>query len=738
VLRLDFATGGHNLNYLQVTKQKNLTGGFLRVSGKQIVNAQGENVQLKGFGLGNWMLQEPYMMDVTGIATTQTELKAKIAELVGPANMQTFYTAWLTNYMREADVVALANAGFNSIRLPMHFALFTLPVEQEPVAGQNTWVETGFNLVNDLVSWCASNQIYLILDLHGCPGGQGHNREISDYNPPLPSVWESAANRAKFVALWREIARRYATNIWIGGYDLINEPNWTFENNADIHGGSDQTNAPLRQLMMEATAAIREVDTNHLVIIEGNGYGNNYRGVLPPWDNNLVISFHKYWDQPTAASFQSKITLRDQWNMPIWLGETGENSNEWFRDVARWCAELNIGWSWWPWKKIGATAGPVMIQKPAGYQALLNYWRNGGPKPATNVAMNALLEFATATRLENCSFRPDVLDALIRPYPLGVTLPFRSNTIPGLVFATDYDLGRQGEAYFDITTTNTYNSGSAYRNDSVDIQATGDTAPTSGYNVGWIDPGDWMKYTVPTIPAGAFSIAARVASLSGGGKFHIEVGGSNVTGLISVPATGGWQSWTTLAPVPFTNTIPTSSFRVVVDTGGFNLHWLQFASLLPVPPAGLQASANPVQVQLNWNAVSGATGYTLKRAANNGGAYLTIATGISGTNFTDINIASGAMFFYVVTAINSYGESVSSNEVSITVPYPRLTANVSAANLMLSWSNSASALLLRSTTNLAPPIVWVPVTNTPVFHNGRWLVSWPTADAARFFLLSAE
>jgi hypothetical protein len=307
-----------------------------------------------------------------------------------------------------------------------------------------------------------------------------------------------------------------------------------------------------------------------------------------------------------------------------------------------------------------------------------------------------------------------------------------------LVFTTDYDLGRQGEAYFDITTTNTYNSGSAYRNDSVDIQATDDTLPKNGYNVGWIDAGDWMKYTVPIIPMGAFSIAARVASLSGGGKFYIEVGGSNVTDLISVPATGGWQSWATLAPVPFTNTIPASSFRVVVDTGGFNLNWLQFTSLLPVPPAGLKASATPAQVQLNWNTVSGAIGYTIKRAASSGGTYLTIATGISGTNFTDVNITSGATFFYVVTAINSYGESTSSNEAVVVVPFPRLAVSVSAANLMLTWSNSASAMLLRSTTNLAPPVVWLPVTNTPIFQNGRWQVSWPTAAAVRFFQLSAE
>lgn len=609
VLRLDFATGGHNLNYLQVTKQKNLTGGYLRVSGKQIVNAQGENVQLQGFGLGNWMLQEPYMMDVNGIASTQTELKAKIAELVGPTNMQTFYTAWLTNYMREADVVALADAGFNSIRVPMHFALFTLPVEQEPVAEQNTWVETGFNLVNDLARWGASNQMYLILDLHGCPGGQGYDRAISDYNPPLPSLWDSAPNRAKFVALWREIARRYATNTWIGGYDLINEPNWTFENNADTHGGSDQTNAPLRQLMMEATAAIREVDTNHLVIIEGNGWGNNYRGVLPPWDNNLVISFHKYWDQPTAASFQSKINLRDQWNMPIWLGETGENSNEWFRDVTRWCAELNIGWCWWPWKKIGATAGPVLIQKPAGYQAILNYWRNGGTKPATNVAMNSLLEFATATRFENCSFRLDVLDALIRPYPLGATLPFQSHTVPGLFYAADYDLGRQGEAYLDITTTNTYNSGSAYRNDSVDLEATSDTLPKNGYNVGWLDEGDWMKYSATPVTPGPYAVYARVSAGGTGGSFYLEVGGSNVTGVINVASTGGWQNWTTIPLGVITNTQPFDAFRVVVVTHGFNLNWIAFENL----------PGSSTTLPVGWTAQDiGSTGLPGSSAASNG------------------------------------------------------------------------------------------------------------------------
>lgn len=738
LLRLNFAVGGQNLNYVQVTKQRDLPGGFVRASGQQIVDGQGNNLLLRGMGLGNWMLQEPYMMDASSVVNNQQQLKARIAELVGPANMQTFYAAWLTNYTREADVAALAAAGFNSIRLPMHYNLFTLPIEQEPVPGQNTWLTNGFKLVDDLLTWCEAHQIYLVLDMHACPGGQGRDQPISDYNPPTPSLWENSTNRTKLIALWKEIATRYAGKTWIAGYDLINEPNWTFENRSNLNGCDDQTNAPLRQLLVDLTAAIRQVDSNHMIILEGNCWAGNYNGILPPWDDNLVISFHKYWDQPTAVSLQPWMDRRNQWNMPVWLGESGENSNEWFRDVVRYCEQANIGWAWWPWKKIGTITGPVMVQKPAGYQAILNYWNNTGPRPTTNAAMDSLLALAVATRYENCVVRPDVIDALIRPNTAGATLPFTNHVVPGTVFAANYDLGRTGEAYLDQTTNSPYNTGSTYRNDWVDIEACSDVAPTLGFNAGWLDAGDWMKYSVPNIPVGPFSIAARVAAASAGGNFHVEVGGSNVTGPINVPASGGWQTWTTLAPRAFTNNAPASSFRIVVDAGGFNLHWLQFTSLLPAAPAGLKTSATTAQVQLDWNSVSGATSYKIKRATNSGGDYITIATGVSGTNYTDATITNGASFFYVVTAVNSYGESASSNEASVTVPFPQLAARVSAAQVMLSWSNPASAMLLRSTTSLVPPVAWLPVTNAPVFQSGLWQVFWSPNDAVRFFQLSVE
>lgn len=735
-LRLDFRVGGQNLNYVQVSKQKDLAGDFLRVSGKQIVDGQGENVVLRGVGLGNWMLQEPYMMDVAGIVDNQQQLKAKIAGLAGTSNMMVFYESWLTNYMRAADVAEFAARGFNSIRLPLHYNLLTLPIEQEPVAGQNTWLTNGFKLVDQLLGWCESNQLYLILDMHACPGGQGHDRPISDYNPPAPSLWENATNRGKLIALWREIASRYANRQWIGGYDLINEPNWTFEGRPNINGCEDQTNAPLRQLLMDITSAIRQVDTNHIIYLAGNCWGGNYNGILPPWDANLVISFHKYWDAPTAESLLGRIALRDQWNLPLWLGETGENSNEWFRDVVRYAEQANIGWAWWPWKKIGTIAGPVMVQKPAGYQAILDYWRNAGPKPTTNAATAGLLALAQASRFENCVPHPDVFDALLRPETQGITLPFKSNTVPGVIFGADYDMGRPGEAFFDTTTSNPHNSGNACRNDSVDIQTCGDIAPNNGYSLGWLDAGEWMKYTVTALAPGPYAFTARVAAESAGGAFYLEVGGSNVTGNISVPATGGWQTWSTLPARVFTNASPMTAFKLVVVSGNFNLNWVRFNAVLPATPTGVNAAATNTHSSLNWSPASGATGYRIQRATASGGPYITIASGITTTTYADTAVTNGVTYFYIVSALNAYGESPNSSPVSVSVPFPRLAVTTSSSNVVLSWPNSASPLTLRSATNLAAP-VWLPVTNVPVNQSGTWSVLLSAAGMLRFFKLAA-
>ena len=122
--------------------------GFLKADGKKIVNGNNQEVILRGMGLGGWMVQEGYMMKTAGFLGTQHELKNAITTLIGQNGMEAFYDAWLKNYVTEADVDSMAGWGFNSIRLPMHYNLYTLPIEQEPVTGEQTWLQKGFELTD--------------------------------------------------------------------------------------------------------------------------------------------------------------------------------------------------------------------------------------------------------------------------------------------------------------------------------------------------------------------------------------------------------------------------------------------------------------------------------------------------------------------------------------------------------------------------------------------------------------
>src|SRR5215213_1839302 len=181
----------------------------LCVSGKFIVDKTGKEIILRGIGLGGWMLQEPYMMQLSGIATTQHDIKNKISDLIGPEQTKIFYTSWLNNHCTKADIDSLAAWGFNSVRLPMHYNLFTLASEQE--TGKNsTWLEKGFELTDSLLKWCTSAKIYLILDLHAAPGGQGNDIAIADRDITKLSLWQNEANRKKTIALWKQLATRYA------------------------------------------------------------------------------------------------------------------------------------------------------------------------------------------------------------------------------------------------------------------------------------------------------------------------------------------------------------------------------------------------------------------------------------------------------------------------------------------------------------------------------------------------
>lgn len=548
--------------------------GFVTASGKQILDINGNNLIIRSIGTGNWMIQEGYMMQSADVAGTQWQFRKKLTETIGVEKTDLFYTSWLDNHFRKIDVDSMSRWGFNCIRPALHYKVFTLPIENEPIQGENTWLEDGFRRLDSLVAWSAANRMYLVLDLHGAPGGQGKDSNISDYDSSKPSLWESELNKAKTVALWRKIAERYATCPWIAGYDLLNETNWTFP---------EGNNSQLRSLYGRITTAIREVDPNHLIFIEGNWFANDYSGLTPKWDNNMAYSFHKYWAYNDASSVSWIVNFRNTNNCPVWLGEAGENSNRWFTDCIELMEKNNIGWSWWPVKKAGNN-NVLKVATNDDYKTLINYWKGTAAKPTVDAAFQAVMKFSENHRLENCTVQRDVVDALTRqPYTVE-TVPFKQNTIASTIFAVDYDLGRAGYAYSDKTdadyhvSTGTYtgwNTGNEYRNDGVDIQACTD-AVTNGYNVGWIENGEWMAYTIQSDAAMAYNVLIRHASESQTGSVYLEINGKRASKSIALVASGSWSTWKTTVIPNVMVPAGKATVKVVFETGGVNFNYMQF------------------------------------------------------------------------------------------------------------------------------------------------------------------
>lgn len=536
--------------------------GFLHRQDKKIVNDLGQEIILKGIGLGGWLVQEGYMLQTSSFANAQWQIKEKILDLVGETNTELFYQAYRANYVKKADIDSIKSWGFNSIRLPFHYNLFA--TNTNPPA----FLDLGFEIVDSLLDWCEQNQIYLILDMHAAPGGQS-DEPISDYNPANPSLWQSEQNKTLTVQIWRKIAERYKDEVWIGGYDLLNEPKWNLPPN----------NQPLRDLYVRITDTIRAVDNNHLIFIEGNWFATDFSGLTPPWDENMAYSFHKYWNGNNQPSIQYLVDLRNNTNRPLWLGETGENSNKWFTDCVKLMATNNIGWAWWPHKKIQSIAGPLSAYKLPAYQNLLNYWSGSAPRPSATVAMNALMAQVNMLLIENCVFQKDVVDALIRQPQSTDIIPFAENQVPGIVHATNYDLGQILFAYSDTEYENlgggTWNNGWSYRNDGVDIEACSDFS-SNGFNVGWIETGEWLKYTINVTQSGLYDINLNVSAPNTGGNIILSLDGQSITGLLAVPSTGGWQNWQYLTVPNIYLSAGTHVLQPRFFFGGFNFSYMDF------------------------------------------------------------------------------------------------------------------------------------------------------------------
>ena len=637
VIRLYVVTGGFNINNITVSVPS-ANPGFLHASGKNIVNNKG-NFIIKAINIGDFMIQEGYMLNLSG---SQHIYRQKIADMIGTAARDQFYANYYANFITKADIDSIAKWGFNTIRLPMHYQLFT------PLGQPTVFLDQGFTIVDNIVSWCKANNIYVILDLHAAPGGE-NSGDISDYDSSQPSLWESAANRDQTVKLWAKIASRYVNEQYVGGYDLINETNWTLANN----------NALLAQLMKDITTAIRQVDQNHILFIEGNSYANDYNGLTPKWDNNMAYSFHKYWNDDSQSSLNFVLSIRDGQNVPIWMGEFGENSNNWIADAVTLMNQNGIGWAIWPYKKMSSVSSVSSFKQPSNWSAFANFV-DGGAQPSAAAGQAILNELLEDIKVSNCTVNKGYLYALFQQPGNTNTIPFAKVSLPGRVTAANYDEGKEGYAYNDAAYQNTqygstvgsstnWNTGWYYRNDGVDLQySTAENAPT----VGWTENGDWMQYTVNITTSGSYTVKVRVAG--NGGTLSLSEDGTTLINSATIPATGGWDTWQTISLGNVNLSAGSHKLRFTVNTAGYNLSYYDFST---------QAGGANARVG-DLNDVS--TSATVNKN-------LLVPNPTSGI----VNIAVSSSFS--VQVLNSYGEEVLSvDEVAAngSIDMTRLSAGV--------------------------------------------------------------
>ena len=230
-------------------------------------------------------------------------------------------------------------------------------------------------------------------------------------------------------------------------------------------------------------------------------------------------------------------------------------------------------------------------------------------------------------------------------------------SIPGKIEAEDYDTGGEGISYHDGDSVN---SGGVYRSDGVDISNDGGEE-----HVGWWYAGEWTNYSINVITAGSYTLKAKVASPGTGGTFMIKLDGQDVTGIISIPNTGGWQTWQTVSKVvsltegPHIFTIEGTADGTTSYVG--NIDNIDLTTFVPAPPAvDLTADATTINngdsTTLRWE-TSGATSPCVASEAWSGNKVIPAGSQSTGA------LTSTSTF--TLTCSNAYGSTADSVTITI-------------------------------------------------------------------------
>ena len=291
----------------------------LKVNGRYLVDAKGQRVTLKGCNLGNWLLLEPWMLGIhDSRLRDQHDIFTVLNERFGSSKAKALLDVYKENWITSREFEIIRSFDFNLVRIPFHHSLLATeekPFELRPDAFR--WLDRGIELAEQA-------GVYVVLDMHGAPGGQSTDMTSGRIGENL--IWDNAIYQKRTAWLWQQIARRYRDRAAVVAYDLINEP-WS-DYKQDV-------SSTLVSLVGEIHDEIRRVDGDTLILAPGDLQRVDFYGEprTRGWQNVGFTEhfypglFHR--GEPcleTHALFidtviQSRIELMRRFNSPYLVGE---------------------------------------------------------------------------------------------------------------------------------------------------------------------------------------------------------------------------------------------------------------------------------------------------------------------------------------------------------------------------------------------------------------------------------